>query len=219
MSYLSEPHELVDVDALRLWALNRLRCRREADARFMLIPDEDGRAGRLDGKDLTGRRLAPALFHRLLNRWPLSQRTGGRTHLSAAGVFDLVGHSGQIKAEALRLRALDDAWYARRSRITDEAERAFDRIEAVPAARERANREHPPYYCTISCAAPLCAALAAKNRHACHLQHEWLNTPVPTLDGRSPLDLAGDSEEGLARALFYLQGVESGREPRVTQQS
>jgi hypothetical protein len=212
MSYLSEPHELTDVEALRLWTLNRLRNRREADARFLLIPDPDGRAGRLDGKDLTGRRLAQPLFGKLLAKWPVSTRTGGRTHLGAAGVYDLVGHSGPLKKEALRLRALDDAWAERRRRITDEAESVFDRLEGIHAARDRARREHPPYYCTIDCAAPLCAALAAANRRACHKQHAWLNTPAAALGGKSPLEIAGDGDEGLARALFYLQGLEVAAE-------
>lgn len=209
MRYEPEPYELVDVPGLRTWTLNRLRNRRDEAARFMLVPnDRKPGTGFLDG-----RALGAELYAKLDARWPRSSRTGGKNHLSPAGVFDLVGHSGPLKVEAKRLRALDDAWSSRLFQVSNAAESAHLAAAGHREARDAARAAHQTARtrCTIGCRAPLCCREHSAWRRALDDARGWLHRPHEALDGRTPDDMAGDSEEGLARALFALEAVRAPR--------
>lgn len=203
-----EPYELSDVAALRQWALNRVRGGRHQGERYLLIPNDRGGA-RLDGKE-HGRAVSGELHRRLDAKWPRSTRTGGRTHLTACGVVDLVSDSLALRKEGERLARLDREEFGRECVLRDAAERVFDALEGVASARQRAREQHPPIYCTFDCCAPLCVAATSLRRRALSRAERWLDDACVGLDGARPMDLARSSEEELARALFHLEGLLDG---------
>jgi hypothetical protein len=208
-TYALEQAELCDVAELRQWTLNTLRSPRYDATRFMLVAETHGGGGWLDSKE--GRfRVSSELFSRLDRRWPRSARSGGKSHLSSAGVLDLLGHSAVLKTEAARLRRLDVERHGRVNALEEVSDRAHASAAGYHAAKARADANHPPYHCCIDCGAPLCRQAREIRYQAWDRSREWQHQPHPALDGLTPYDAAAENDEGLARALFALQAITTG---------
>lgn len=207
---LGEPLDLADVDSLRQWALNRVRFGQKT-TRWLLMPPDGSRPPKLEGKENV-RYLSQELYARLAARWP-TQRNGGRSYLTPCGIFDLVGHSGPLRAEGERLARLDAAKWARVGHLENRAEDAFGVVERVPELRWRRGADNPDHTCggrwgawSSECTGCTTADRAA--RRALDRARRWLDqVPEGADPPLTPRQRAEENDEGLALALFWLEGA------------
>jgi hypothetical protein len=210
MTY-ERPSPLGTAEQLRAWVTERARFDGETPSRWMLEgPDRPQAGWWLTNKDCWNRELTAEFAAQLDSRWPRG-RNRGLSYLSPAGVLDLVDPAGRTPAvrEGKRLKRLDEERSAREFRLGDAAREAFEALEKVPERRlQREGHTCPPRATWDDRAVcPGCQALVQAVSRARRRAEDWIREPLDSLGGRLPRDAAAANDEGLAEALFALQGA------------